>query len=183
MTASNFDTHRIRGLDIRAVTPCRCGCPLIRVHPYSVKSNIPIWKCSWCTRRKGKLTETEIKLLQRWVHQFGWTFESLVFHENGQVYASCQLPALRKAGSGLRREDGLVPECRQSTQVSTATPFLEKANALWPDMEVTLRSKRVLTLIEQRDEWLKDRGWYDIITVALEENWNGEDDGFICDPE
>jgi hypothetical protein len=68
-------------------------------------------------------------------------------------------------------------------QLSTATPFLEKANALWPDMEVTLRSKRVLSLIEQHDEWLKDRGWYDIITVALEENWNGEDDGFICDPE
>jgi hypothetical protein len=50
-------------------------------------------------------------------------------------------------------------------------------------MEVTLRSKRVLSLIEQHDEWLKDRGWYDIITVALEENWNDEDDGFICDPE
>ena len=46
--------------------------------------------------------------------------------------------------------------CRQATQLSTATPFLEKANALWPDTEVTLRSKRVLSLIEQHDEWLKD---------------------------
>jgi hypothetical protein len=42
------------------------------------------------------------------------------------------------------------------TQLSTATPFVEKANALWPDTEVTLRSKRVLSLIEQQDEWLKD---------------------------
>ena len=104
MTASNFEPYRIWGLDVRVVTPCRCGCALIRVHPYSVKSSIPIWKCSWCARRKGKLTETEIKLLERWAHQFGWTLESLVFHENGKVYAYCQLPTLREATSGLRRE-------------------------------------------------------------------------------
>ena len=61
--------------------------------------------------------------------------------------------------------------CRQATQLSTATPFQEKANALWPDAEVTLRSKRVLSLIEQHEEWLKDRGWYDIITATLDENW------------
>ena len=109
VTASNFDSCRILGLDVRVVTPCRCGCPLIHVHPYSVKSIIPIWKCSWCARRKGELTETEIKLLERWVHQFGWTLESLVFHQNGKVYASCQLPALREAPSGLRRENSLVP--------------------------------------------------------------------------
>jgi hypothetical protein len=74
-----------------------------------MKSSIPIWKCSWCARRKGKLTEIEIKLLESWVQQFGWTLESLVFQENGKVYASCQLPALWKAASGLRREDSLVP--------------------------------------------------------------------------
>jgi hypothetical protein len=61
--------------------------------------------------------------------------------------------------------------CRQATQLSTATPFLEKANALWPDAEVTLRSKRLLSLIEQHDEWLKDCRWYDIITATLDENW------------
>jgi hypothetical protein len=44
-------------------------------------------------------------------------------------------------------------------------------------MEVTLRSKRVLSLSEKHDEWLKDRGWYDIITRTLDENWKGEDDG------
>ena len=46
---------------------------------------------------------------------------------------------------------------------------------------MTLRSKRVLSLIEQHDEWLKDRGWYDIITATLDENWKGEDDGYIYD--
>lgn len=109
MTASNFDSCRIWGLDVRVVTPCRCGCALIRVHPYSVKSSIPIWKCSWCARRKGKLTETKIKLLERWVHQFGWTSEPLVFHENGKVYASYQLPTLWKSTAGVRRENSLVP--------------------------------------------------------------------------
>ena len=104
MTASNFDSCGIWGLDVRVVTPCRCGCALRRVHPYSVKSSIPIWKCSWCARRKGKLTETEIKLLERWVHQFDWTLEPLVFHEDGKVYAYCQLPTLREAASGVRRE-------------------------------------------------------------------------------
>ena len=95
--------------------------------------------------------------------------------------ASC--PRCGKPGPAFDGKTVSCQQCRQAIQLSTATPFLEKANALWPDMEVTLRSKRVLSLIEQHDEWLKDRGWYDIITVALEENWNGEDDGFICDPE
>ena len=110
MTSSSSDErYKIWGLDVRVVTPCRCGCPLIRVHPYSVKSSIPIWKCSWCARRKGKLTEAEIELLERWVRQFGWTLEPLVFHENGKVYAHCQLPTLREAASGVRRENSLVP--------------------------------------------------------------------------
>jgi hypothetical protein len=73
--------------------------------------------------------------------------------------------------------------CRQTIQLATASAFLEKANALWPDAEVTLRSKRVLNLIEQHDEWLKDRGWYDIITAMLDQNWTGEDDGYIYDAE
>jgi hypothetical protein len=34
---------------------------------------------------------------------------------------------------------------------------------------VTLRSKRVLSLIEQHDQWLKDRGWYDIRTRTPDE--------------
>jgi hypothetical protein len=108
MTHSSSDEW-IWGVDVYFVTPCRCGCALRRVHPYSVKSSIPIWKCSWCARRKGKLTETEIKLLERWVHQYGWTLECLVFHENTKVYASCQLPTLRKAATDPRRENSLVP--------------------------------------------------------------------------
>jgi hypothetical protein len=36
-----------------------------------------------------------------------------------------------------------------------------------------------LGLIEQHDEWLKDRGRYDIITATLDENW--VDDEFLDD--
>jgi hypothetical protein len=40
-----------------------------------------------------------------------------------------------------------------------------------------------MSLIEQHDEWLKDRGWYDIITHTLDDNWTGEDDGYIYEAE
>jgi hypothetical protein len=75
--------------------------------------------------------------------------------------------------------------CRQTTQFSTATTaFLEKASALWPDAEVTLRSKRVADLILQHDEWLKERGDYDTITETLDENWRDDepdDDALLLD--
>jgi hypothetical protein len=74
-----------------------------------VKSNIPVWKCAWCGKRKSKVTEDEIELLESFLHHFGWTQEPLVFHEDGIVYAHCQLPAMREAKSGLRRENSLVP--------------------------------------------------------------------------
>src|ERR1700733_11241456 len=61
--------------------------------------------------------------------------------------------------------------CRQATQLSTASAFLERANALWRDAEVTLRSKRVLTLIEQHDEWLKDRKEILGITPSERRRW------------
>jgi hypothetical protein len=73
--------------------------------------------------------------------------------------------------------------CKQITQLTTSSAFLEKANALWPDAEVVLRSKRVADIIAQHDAWLKDRGDYDIITATLHANWEGQDDGFIYDPE
>ena len=66
--------------------------------------------------------------------------------------------------------------CGQVTQLTRASAFLEKANALWPEAEVTLRTrKRVLSLIEQHDEYLKARGDDDIITATLDENWTGEE--------
>ena len=88
------------------VAPCRCGCAL---NPHSVKSNIPVWKCAWCGKRKGKVTEDEVELLESFLHRFGWTLEPLVFHEDGMAYAHCQLPALREAATDLRRENSLVP--------------------------------------------------------------------------
>jgi hypothetical protein len=44
--------------------------------------------------------DNEIALLEDFLHRFGWTLEPLLFHENGIVYAHCQLPALRQAGAG-----------------------------------------------------------------------------------
>ena len=108
MTHSTSDEW-LWGLELIVEPSCRCGCARQRVHPHSIKSNIPIWRCVWCCKRKGKLTEDEIELLEDWLHRFGWTMEPLVFHEDGIIYAHCQLPALREATSGLRRQAGLVP--------------------------------------------------------------------------
>jgi hypothetical protein len=69
------------------------------------------------------------------------------------------------------------------TQLTRSSAFLEKASALWSEAEVTLHSGRAVQLIQQHDEYLKERGDYDIITATLDRNWNGEDDGFICDTE
>ena len=49
---------------------------------------------------------------------------------------------------------------------------------------MTLRSKRVADLIDQHNEWLKKRRWYDIITATLDENWIDESDavdGYLDD--
>ena len=56
------------------------------------------------------------------------------------------------------------------TQILAASDFLTKANALWPDAEVTLRSGRVARVLKEHDEYLKKRGWYDIITETADEN-------------
>jgi hypothetical protein len=70
--------------------------------------------------------------------------------------------------------------CKQVTQLTTSSAFLEKAEALWPGIEVTLRSKRVASLIGQHDEYLKKRGWYDTIAATLDENWLDDAvDGFL----
>ena len=62
------------------------------------------------------------------------------------------------------------PRCRNVTQILAASDFLTKANALWPDAEVTLRSGRVARVLKEHDEYLKKRGWYDIITETADEN-------------
>jgi hypothetical protein len=63
------------------------------------------------------------------------------------------------------------------TRLLAAADFLNKAEALWPGVEVTLRaSARVTKVIAQHDEYLKKRGDYDIITATLDENWVGDDD-------
>jgi hypothetical protein len=66
------------------------------------------------------------------------------------------------------------------TQLLKASDFLKKAEALWPRAEVTLRSGRVARVIKEHDGYLKKRGWYDIITATLDENWKDDAvDGFL----
>jgi uncharacterized Zn finger protein (UPF0148 family) len=93
--------------------------------------------------------------------------------------ASMRMASCPRCGKPQPAFDGRTVECQgcqQTTQLTTTSVLLEKANALWPDVEVTLRSKRVADLIDQHNEWLKKRGWYDIITATLDENWIDESD-------
>ena len=86
----------------------------------------------------------------------------------------CVWPAVQDAASPGPRSierHWSVSGAAQSTQLTTSSAFLERADGLWPGIEVTLRSKRVAELIEQHDEYLKKRGWYDAITATLDENW------------
>jgi hypothetical protein len=53
--------------------------------------------------------DNEIALLEDFLHRFGWTLEPLLFHENGIVYAHCQLPALRAAGATGQGFGGYMP--------------------------------------------------------------------------
>jgi len=75
----------IYGLDIVVADPCRCGCALIRVWAHSTKSKIPIWKCVWCQKRRGKPTDTEIALLNAWLKEYGYTLEPLAFCDDGGI--------------------------------------------------------------------------------------------------
>jgi len=77
--------------------------------------------------------------------------------------------------------------CRNITQLLAASDFLAKANALWPGTcEVILRGKRAAEAIKGHDAYLKRRGWYDLITATLDENWaaDGNDaDEHVFDSE
>jgi hypothetical protein len=60
--------------------------------------------------------------------------------------------------------------CRQRAELSPATvTFLQRAKELWPGTEVVLRqAQRMQEKIKERDEYLKRRGDFDIITAAIE---------------
>jgi hypothetical protein len=96
--------------------------------------------------------------------------------------ASCPRCGKPRPAFDARSATVSCQRCRQTTQL-TKSEFLKKVDELWPEAEITLRSKRVAVLIQQHDEYLKERGDYDIITATRDENWNGEDNGFVCDAE
>jgi hypothetical protein len=53
----------IMGLDVRTAHPCRCGCTILRICPHSKVSDLLVWKCAWCKKRRGKVTDDEIEAL------------------------------------------------------------------------------------------------------------------------
>jgi hypothetical protein len=65
--------------------------------------------------------------------------------------------------------------CGNVTQVIAASDLLKKAETLWPGIEVTPRSGRVARVMKKHDEYLKKRGWYDLITATFDENWIDDD--------
>jgi len=144
------------------------------VRPHSIKSNVPVWKCAWCQKRKGQVTDKDIESLVDFLHRHGWTMEPLVFHECGICYAHCQLPFLQET-----ELDGRVlwcRACRSAVELSTtAKLFLDKVRELWPGVQVILRAgEQIRSRIEQHDAYLKRRGDYDIITSTLDENWTDD---------
>jgi hypothetical protein len=86
-TALNSKTERetIAGLEVITHNLCRCGSPLVRVCPHSTKSDIAIWRCVWCRKRRGKIDSVHIKLLESYLRNFGWTIEPLMFPDSGGV--------------------------------------------------------------------------------------------------
>jgi hypothetical protein len=86
-TALNSKTARetIAGFDVVVHNLCRCGSPLVRVCPHSTKSDIAIWRCIWCRKRRGKIAEAHIALLENYLIRFGWTLEPLIFPDTGGV--------------------------------------------------------------------------------------------------
>jgi hypothetical protein len=82
---SKNEKETIAGLDVVTHNLCQCGSPLVRVRPHSIKSDIPIWRCVWCKRRRGKVHETHILLMESWLKHSGWTIYPLRFPDTGGV--------------------------------------------------------------------------------------------------
>jgi hypothetical protein len=81
--------QKLIGLDLRRANPCRCGCATTRVFPHSTKSNLLVWKCSWCKGRKGKVNDDEAAALAAFVSKFGWNLRPLVLNEDGVADVRC----------------------------------------------------------------------------------------------
>lgn len=79
----------IVGLDLRRANPCACGCAMTRVFPHSSKSQLLVWKCSWCKTRKGKVSENEIAALSAFASRYGWHMQALVLGADGVVDVRC----------------------------------------------------------------------------------------------
>jgi hypothetical protein len=80
------DTAHIIGLDVLWAQPCFCGCPKTRVEPHSKVSDLLIWRCPWCKRRRGKVADCDANKLKAFAARFGWTMLPLIFHEDGGCY-------------------------------------------------------------------------------------------------
>jgi hypothetical protein len=71
----------IIGLNVLTAFPCRCGCGVLRLAPYSVTSAVLTWRCVWCRRRRGKPTASEIEALVAFTDEHGWNQQPLRYSE------------------------------------------------------------------------------------------------------
>jgi hypothetical protein len=76
----------IMGLRLRTAFPCRCQCVDIQVHPHSKVSGLLVWKCAWCGKRRGKVTDDEIEGLADFVDRHGWNMQPLYFNEDDGAF-------------------------------------------------------------------------------------------------
>jgi hypothetical protein len=82
MSSTHHRQESIMGLDVRTAHPCHCGGGILRVCPHSKVSDVLIWKCSWCKKRRGKLTTDEIEALVAFTDKYGSNQQPLRFDEN-----------------------------------------------------------------------------------------------------
>jgi hypothetical protein len=93
MKADAIDNTLIMGLDIIVVRPCGhclktghyCTCPMRRVGPFSKHSQKLVWKCVWCRKRRGALTEAEIEKLKSFTKLYGWQHRPLALTDDGGI--------------------------------------------------------------------------------------------------
>ena len=78
----------IMGLDVITALVCKCGGVIQQVCPHSKVSHQLVWKCSWCKKRKGKLTDDEIEALTAFIDKYGWNQQPLRRNEATGGYDS-----------------------------------------------------------------------------------------------
>jgi hypothetical protein len=123
--------NTIIGIDIKNANPCGaelklcwCPCHKLRIHPYSKKSNILIWKCASCGKRHGRPDEQIIKLIEQFVERFGWTPQPLRLSDDGGIrvpQTATEAPWFVQSHPGYQGR--LTANARQRTPLFTSSHY------------------------------------------------------------